>query len=281
MTSPDIRKSLPVLREEWEGCTACDLGVRREAVNGSFVFGEGILGGIMFIGEGPGSEEEELGRPFADRSGELLRHTIERLGLSNCSYITNVVSCRSCAQAYDNEGQPRYRKNYRTKIMEPVINDQPPTPAQMAACLPRLHEEIYLVDPVLIVTLGGAAAQALLNRAVSIQSEAGSAVTVKVPGAGRVPVLTEKKQQWLRKVRGQLVMPTKQSEVEYLALPLMHPSFVLRNSKDARWKNPVQLFAEGMRTAATLYNRYMYEVYGERRPQQELSIEEMQEVTSG
>lgn len=275
---PDYRKSLSVLRSEWEGCTKCNLGEQRFATGGAFVFGEGAPGGIMFIGEGPGVDEEKIGRPFIGRSGRVLRYAIQRLGIDRY-YITNVVNCRSCAQAYDNEGQPRYWKN-RDGTLVPVIRDETPTPAQMAACLPRLFEEIYLVDPVLIVALGGAAAEVLAHRSIRIQAESGATVAIKVPGAGRRAVLTEKKKVWIRKVKGTLLMPHTQNEVEYLMLPLIHPAFVMRKKSDERWKNPVQVFAEGMKKAALIYDRYMFEVYGDRPPARELSEDDIQHAMS-
>jgi len=260
--SPDYRKSLPVLQSEWQDCQSCELGVYRVAVGGAFVFGEGYTGGIMFIGPGPEKDDEIGGRPYVSRSGNILRHAIKKLGIDRY-YITNVVSCRSCAQSYDNEGQPRYRRDWKTGVQQPVIVDQWPTPLQVAACIPRLYEEIYLVDPVLIVALG-VTADALTKRKVSIQAESGTLTSINVPGAGKRPTLTEKKQIWARKVRGALIMPHVQNEVVYPMMPLLDPAFVSRKQRDERWKNPVQVFAEGMKKAAGIYDRYMFEVHGDR-----------------
>jgi uracil-DNA glycosylase len=259
---PDYRKSLPVLRSEWETCTRCDLGERRNTVGGQFVFGEGTPGGIMFIGEGPGVDEEANGRPFVGKSGKILRHAINRLGIDRY-YITNVVTCRSCAQAYTPEGQPKYKKNWKTGVMEPRIIDQPPTPAQMHACLPRLYEEIYLVDPKIIVALGVSSAEVLARRPVTIQRESGTTIAISIPGAGRKPTVTDKKKVWARTVRGALIAPHVPNNVEYLMIPLLHPAFVARKQKDERWMNPVQMFAEGMKKIVAVYDRYMFEVYGD------------------
>lgn len=276
--SPDFRKQLPVLRAEWESCTKCDLGVQREAAGGNFVFGEGSPGGIMFIGEGPGSDEEAYGRPFVGRSGKILRHAIEKLGIERF-YLTNVVTCRSCTQAYDNEGHPRYRKDYKSGVLNPIILDQAPTVAQRLACMPRLYEEIYLVDPVIIVALGASSADTLARRTVRIQAESGTTCTIKVPGAGRRPHLTEKKRLWARRVQGALIMPHNQNDVEYLMMPLIHPAYVARKQCDERWMNPVQMFAEGMKKAAMIYDRYMFEVYNDDpRVTRELNAGDIQEA---
>ena len=137
-SGPDYHKSLLVLKNDWQDCTACELGQQREAKGGAFVFGEGFTRGIMFIGEGPGKDEEAEGRPFIGKSGKILRHIIARLNIERY-YITNIVSCRSCGLAYDTEGNPKYRRDYATKQMVPWIQDQPPTPSQMATCMPRLY----------------------------------------------------------------------------------------------------------------------------------------------
>lgn len=258
----DYRRSLNILREEWESCTKCDLGEQRVDVNGKFVFGEGVgARGIMFIGEGPGQTEEEIGRPFVGPSGEILRDAIEALHITNY-YITNVVACRSCAQGIGSDGQPLFRTNRTTGIQTPWIKDQPPTNPQMLACTPRLLEEIYLVDPYLIVALGSEASKALLGSAFSsITKDHGNAKEMLVPGAWFVPALTAKKKAWLRKIKGQYIMPTLRHQVRYWVMPTFHPSFVLRNHADQRVGNVLDLFMQDLKKARSTYNRYMLEVH--------------------
>ncbi len=259
---PDCRKSLPQLAAEWEGCTKCELGVRRAEVNGSFVFGEGAPGGVMFIGEGPGRDEESYGRPFTGRSGSVLRDLLNKLGFSNV-YLTNVVTCRSCGPSFDGEGNPRMRDNRSTGEREPIINDQPPLPVQMQACLPRLYEEIYLVDPILIVALGGPSIEALSGKPARVLAESGVIQTITIPGAGYHPDLTAKRKAWVRKVRGELIMPVKQNRVSYSMMTLVHPAYVLRKRKDERVGNPVEIFISGLRKAVDLYERYVLDVHGD------------------
>jgi len=268
---PDARKGLEQLEEEWQDCEKCELGQRRKAVGGKFVFGEGSRRGIMFIGEGPGVNEEAEGRPFVGRSGQLLRRAIEKLGLTNY-YITNCVSCRSCSPAYDSMGKPVLKRDG-----DPLIKDETPTPPQIQTCLPRLYEQIYLVDPILIVALGGEAAATLRGKPVKITVEHGNTETIYVPGAWKIPVLTEKKQAWYRKVRGELVAPTEQHQVAYLMLPTMHPAYVLRFVGDKRMGNPLEAFVGDMRKAANIYLRYLKEVYGEAYVARELTTESIYE----
>lgn len=258
---PDYQKSLQVLKNDWQDCTECELGQRRDASGGNFVFGEGYPRGIMFIGKGPSREDDRGGRVALSKSGQMLRHVIAKLNIERY-YITNIVSCRSCAQKHDTEGNPSYR--YQNGLAVPIILDGPPTPKQAEACSQRLNEEIYLVDPHIIVALGGEAAKALSRKAVTISQDSGTTMTITIPGAGYRPVLTEKRKAWARKVRGQLVTPVAQNEVEYLMMPIIDPGFALRNQSDARWNNPVQMFVEGMKKAAQIYYRYMLDVHGDK-----------------
>lgn len=261
MVVPDFNKSLHELRAEWEKCTECDLGPYRISVGGAFVFGEGVLNGIMLIGEGPGETEEEEGRPFVGRSGQILREVLHDLEMENMVYITNCVSCRSCAQAYDSEGQPIYKHNG-----EPRIRDQPPSAVQVQACSSRLYQEIYLVDPNIIVPLGGTAAEMLLRRPVSILTECGSVDVAKIPGAGWVPQFTDKKKQWRHKVRKEWVAPVQQNMVDYLCVPCLHPAFVARNLGDRRPGAPPEQFVSALRLARDIHIKHMTELFGEQIP---------------
>ncbi len=260
----DFRKSLPLLRSEWEGCTRCALGVVREESGSAFVFGEGTAGGIMFVGEGPGKDEAYEGRPFIGASGKLIRHVINKLGLTQY-YITNAVCCRSCKQDVDGEGKPKTRVNYRTKILEPVIRDEPPKPLEIEACRPRLFEEIYLVDPTVIVALGARAAEALTGRTINIAAECGNPRRVQIPGAGQIPSLTEKKRAWVRKVKGELSMPTEQNMVEYHMVPVVHPAYVLSRQAEDRSKtnNTLTMFLNAIKKAVKIHNRLRLEVHGD------------------
>ena len=93
----------------------------------------------MFIGEGPGQTEDETGRPFVGRAGELLTQIIEAIELKREDvFIANVVKCRP----------PQNRK---------------PLPDEMAACWPYLERQIELVQPKALVALGATAAEAMLR----------------------------------------------------------------------------------------------------------------------
>lgn len=275
---PDYRFTLQDIENVWSTCKGCDLGVRRHEVGGNFVFGEGHPNGIMFIGEGPGATEEAEGRPFVGRSGTVLREIIRRLNIEDCSYITNVVTCRSCAPAYNGEGRPIMRRDRNTGEYYPLIRDEEPNPLQIATCLPRLHEEIYLVDPKIIVTLGSSAAKTLIKgRSFSIMSERGKLREISIPGAAYLPSLTAKKKVWVRKVRGQVSIPIVQKRVYYPMFPTYHPAFILRRQADRSFKNPLDVFIDDIKAAVRIYDKYLELAFGAELQERELNIEDLVE----
>jgi uracil-DNA glycosylase len=256
----DARKTLAELRSEWENCTRCELGIHRVNNNGSFVFGEGAKRGIMFIGEGPGVEEERQGIPFIGKSGSLLRSILTKLSVTD-AYITNTVACRSCEPVLDpNTGLPRLMKR-RYGPSLPMFKDLPPTPPQWKACQARLYEEIYLVDPVIIVSLGGTAGESLIGKSITITRDRGREVHIEVPGAGYRASLTDKKQQWIRKVHGEVVMPVNPAMVRYTLIPTLHPAYVLKKIADMGHNSPFRQLVEDIRKAVKIYEMYMQEVH--------------------
>lgn len=226
------------------------------------MFGEGVGRGILFVGEGPGKEEEKQGRPFVGPSGDILRSVLQRLNFSEY-YITNLVCCRSCSPLIDlNTNLPITRVNYKTKLPEPVYKDEPPTPMSVNACAPRFHDEVYIIDPVLIISLGGEATAALTRKACTITSERGREKQISLPGATFQPILTDKKGIWRRKVRGVTVTPVEQSEVQYLLIPTLHPAYVARKLGDKGANSPFRQFVSDIRKGISIYERYVQEVYG-------------------
>lgn len=129
-------------------CRRCDLCQGRQSI----VFGDGNPDAdLMFIGEGPGEQEDRRGLPFVGRAGELLTQMIEKgIGIPRSEvYICNIVKCRP----------PRNRN---------------PLPPEVKACRPFLDGQIRAVAPKVIVTLGKPAAGLLLDREVAITRLRGS-----------------------------------------------------------------------------------------------------------
>jgi uracil-DNA glycosylase len=251
----DAHTALTVLRQEWEHCTRCKLGEIRLSTGGAFVFGEGTTteDTIMFVGEGPGREENEAGRPFVGKSGRFLRGVIQQVGIKNY-YITNTVCCRSFVYATDSEGKPRYTTS-RRGVKAPMEQDAPPTVEQRNACLERLYAEIRIVNPRVIVMLGGTAAETLLGHSVRMHQEAGiprpdspteKGTVVRIPGIGYRAVYTNKGHHWVHAVKKQRVMNTERVTIDYQGYILVHPAYVLRSLADDSLGSPKDLFASGI-----------------------------------
>lgn len=132
---------IEALRSCTQGCLACPLGAGRIR----FVFGEGNpKATLMFVGEGPGRDEDLQGRPFVGRAGELLDKMIGAIGLQrNEVYITNVVKCRP-------------------------PDNRTPTPQESQRCLPYLRRQIELVRPKVLVTLGATPLRELVGVSTGI-----------------------------------------------------------------------------------------------------------------
>lgn len=135
--------TLEIIRTDLGECTRCKLHKTRNKI----VFGDGNpKADLVFIGEGPGHDEDVQGLPFVGRAGKLLTQMIEAMGLQRKDvYICNVVKCRP----------PENRMPERDEI---------------AACSPFLIRQIDAIRPKVIVCLGATAAQMLLNTNRSISA---------------------------------------------------------------------------------------------------------------
>jgi DNA polymerase len=133
--------TLERIREDLGECTRCRLHLQRNKI----VFGAGNpRAELVFVGEGPGHDEDVQGLPFVGRAGKLLTQMIEAMGLTREQvYICNVVKCRP----------PENRK---------------PEDDEVATCSPYLYRQLDVIAPKAIVCLGATAAQALLKTKDSI-----------------------------------------------------------------------------------------------------------------
>jgi DNA polymerase len=149
VTAPDRRTRIlsldwTALKADVAGCTACPLHAQRTQT----VFGVGDeRAEWLFVGEGPGAEEDARGEPFVGQAGKLLDNMLAAIGLQRGRnvYIANVVKCR-----------PPGNRN--------------PEPHETAACEPYLTRQIALIRPKLVVALGRVAAVSLLARDATIAS---------------------------------------------------------------------------------------------------------------
>jgi len=127
VTAPGRGAALDAIAAEVRACTACRLHAGRT----NAVPGEGDpMTEVVFVGEGPGVNEDRLGRPFVGRAGDLLVRLLASIGWQRADvFITNVVKCRP-------------------------PDNRDPEPDEVAACAPYLHRQLQVLDPALVVTLG-------------------------------------------------------------------------------------------------------------------------------
>lgn len=177
MTSelPDFRTSaLKSLRDEIGDCQRCKLCKNRKNI----VFGEGQAEAkIMFIGEGPGRDEDIQARPFVGEAGKLLTSLIIKLGLKREEvYIANIVKCRP-------------------------PNNREPEEDEIIMCRPFVERQIEIIKPKVIVSLGKVATHALLKVKTPISKIRGNFFDYRgiplMPTFHPAYLLRNKKDKWL------------------------------------------------------------------------------------
>ena len=137
----DVWRQLAEIDQQVRACQECPLHQSRT----NTVFGVGDpCARLMFIGEGPGYDEDQQGEPFVGKAGKLLDKMIVAMGLHrSLVYIANIVKCRP------NENRD-------------------PLPSEQLACFPYLSQQIDIIKPDLIVTLGNVPTKYLLDTQVGI-----------------------------------------------------------------------------------------------------------------
>jgi uracil-DNA glycosylase len=142
-------KALTAVQQELGDCTRCKLSNERKNI----VFGSGNPhADLVFVGEGPGADEDEQGLPFIGRAGKKLTEIIEKgMGLNRekDTYICNIVKCRP-------------------------PGNRDPEKEEIAACNPFLIQQLKAIKPKVIVALGKPASSTLLGRTVPIVKERGT-----------------------------------------------------------------------------------------------------------
>jgi DNA polymerase len=174
LVDPDSPNPTPVwntweeLEREALGCVKCPLAT---AGRTQVVFGVGARDAdLVFVGEGPGSEEDKQGIPFVGRAGQLLTRLIEGIGMTRDEvYIANVVKCRP-------------------------PGNRDPQPEEIDACRPYLEAQLGFLEPTVIITLGNFATKLLLSTPdapmkLGITKIRGQEFTVSLGSAGAQQVL--------------------------------------------------------------------------------------------
>jgi DNA polymerase len=149
---------LEAVASEARACTRC--GLHEERRQTVFARGGGASG-LVFVGEGPGEEEDRQGLPFVGPAGQLLDRMIAAMQLERDDvYVCNIVKCRP----------PKNRK---------------PAPEEMASCMPFLAEQLTILEPRVIVALGATAVQGLLGTTEGITRLRGQWKLYR----GKIPVM--------------------------------------------------------------------------------------------
>lgn len=145
-------ETLEELEEKIKGCNRCKLCKTRQNI----VFGVGNKEAkIMFIGEGPGADEDRLGEPFVGRAGKLMNMAFETIGIKREEvYIANIVKCR-----------PPSNRN--------------PEDDEATACLDFLRNQVMIVKPKIIVLLGSVALKNILGKEYGITKSRGKIIEKK------------------------------------------------------------------------------------------------------
>jgi len=152
-------KDLDQLKRQTEECLKCALGDSRT----NLVFGHGNPNAdVVFIGEAPGFNEDKQGIPFVGAAGKLLTELLAGIGMDREDvYIANVLKCRP-------------------------PGNRDPLPEEVAACKPVLFEQLGIINPKVVVTLGAHATRTILSRDVSISKVHGT--TFQVDGYTVFPI---------------------------------------------------------------------------------------------
>lgn len=182
-------RNLEVIQNEVSSCTKCGLHSTRT----NTVFSRGNpTAPICIVGEAPGEDEDLQGFPFVGRSGQLLDKFLMEAGLDvkNDIYVCNILKCRP-------------------------PNNRRPTDEESECCRPYLEEQLTLVNPKVLITLGNTATENLLGLS-----------------------------QGITKLRGRFFNWSFQGK-KTLAMPTYHPSYLLRNGNDD--SKPRQEFREDLR----------------------------------
>ena len=199
---------LKALQQLWAGCEACPLSKERK----NTVFGWGNPDSqIMVIGEAPGEQEDAHGVPFVGQAGQILHQFLgdvsARQDVVNAYLAVTAkkqppaVLAKAKMDLMDLLGQEFYFTNV---VMCRPPENRDPIPKEIEACRARLLEQIYIVDPVIIVAAGRIASEALLGKKISITQNRGDLRDMEFVGRGVT--------------------------YRYTVMPVLHPSYILRRN---------------------------------------------------
>jgi uracil-DNA glycosylase family 4 len=200
-------QALNWLREDWSDCRACNLC--QERTNTVFGYGNPDAS-VMIIGEAPGQNEDESGLPFVGAAGQLLDQYLAQVSARDevQEIIDRILSDRKMDSRLQNLSKLRDKLlddyYFTNVVMCRPPDNRDPTPKEIEACRARLYPQIYTVDPVLIITAGRVATEALVGKKLSITQVRGDIFDVEIPGFT--------------------------GPIRYPVMAVLHPSFLLRKN---------------------------------------------------
>ncbi len=236
----DKNRQLQQLYDRWFGCAKCILNEFRDSPE--LVFADGNpYSKIMLIGEAPGEEEDRQGIPFVGPSGQLLNQML--------ALVSDDTGIRELSAWYDkasrskenvkkfHDGVYEWRKDefFITNVVccKPPEN-RAPTGPEISACFDRIRNMLYIVDPLVIITVGKTAIESLLKKKVEITQKRGQLYEVEIDG--------------------------RIGKVKYPVMPILHPSYLLRKAdwkvKDGEYAKTVKDLYKAMRLKDELMLHY-------------------------
>jgi uracil-DNA glycosylase len=240
-------EKLPYLRAMWEGwkdCHACGLCQDRTQI----VFGQGNLDAqVMIIGEAPGENEDRQGVPFIGQAGQILHQ-----------FLGDVSARREVIDAYlavsAKNSSPGDIKKARADLHGLLLEEfyftnivmcrppdnRDPIPKEMEACRSRLLEQIYTVDPVVIVAAGRIAAQALLSKNASITAIHGQIFDVEFKG--------------------------RAVTYRYPMMAILHPSYIMRRNDFRQKGGEAAQTRDNLLRVMQIVDEYNLRHYGIEKP---------------
>jgi uracil-DNA glycosylase family 4 len=208
----DKNQYLTALHQLWTNCRACGLCQDRSKV----VFGYGNPDAqIMIIGEAPGENEDRVGLPFVGQAGLLLDQFLGNVSAREdvIQTLQTLLSLKGGSVAADQQ-----RNEHRIRLRELLLQEfyftnivmcrppenRDPNPKEVEACRVRLFEQIYTIDPVLIIVAGRVAAEALIGKKISITQARGEIFDVEFTG--------------------------RSTKYVYPVMAVLHPAYLLRTN---------------------------------------------------
>lgn len=270
---PDDALSTGDLYTKWSGCRQCKLGDNLALRATDTPEGDeppqqprrtGSSHGLLVVGLAPSRNDERDGahfgrgpwnrdkRTYDPSGGDLLKALFRKLQMGQVFY-TSLVACRSCELQLNEDGTPRTFE--RKGAQMPYYKDRPPLYPEISACQPRLWEEIYCVDPLLILSTQPEVTQYLLGKRCLADGEVGQ---MGIPGVTKIP-RQDARGQYTRMMRGVRVPYLTPTLLKYPVMQIPNPDLALQRHANKRQDGELNQLKQCVQLAVQVYQRYREE----------------------